>query len=247
MSEVEEKAKAQGWNPDYKGENAKSAEQFIEDGLKIAPIAAERVNKLTDDVAALTQSNKTLTDNISEFINGQHKVTAEAEKRGYDKAVGEIADKKRAAVAEGDTDTYDALDKEEKKLKKPEAAPTPKEKPKPNPEFDSWVKDNMWYANDSDLQAAADTYAEVLVKRKPALVGTPGFFKDVEKHIKLIFPDSFKASTPKLDTSENNGSRQEGKTGYSDLPPEAKKQCDRQCKLMKLDKKAWAASYFKGE
>ena len=51
---AEDKARAQGWRPqeEYNGnpDNWKTAEQFIEDGNKIAPIQKERNDRLTSEI-----------------------------------------------------------------------------------------------------------------------------------------------------------------------------------------------------
>lgn len=247
MSEIEEKAKSQGWNPDFEGPGAKTAEEFVRDGERIAAISSKNNKKLSEEIAGLKTTIETQNTNFSDFQKQQFKAIHEASKTGYDKAVKEIEEKQLAAVEDGDTDKYKELDKEKKDLKKP-VVTTPKaeEKPKVDPEFLTWHKDNSWYkaTNPDDVSMAADTYATALGKQQPGLVGAD-FYKAVEKHIKTVFPDKFSNQQSNLDTSEHSTQKKSGGKKYSDLPAELKKSCDLQCERMGLKREDWVKAYNK--
>lgn len=238
MTEIEDKAKAQGWTPkeNFKGDPDKwrTAEEFIKVGEGIQAVQSERNEKLLADIEDLRTDMKELTSQ-------QFKVIAEAKKKGYDDAVADLEKKQRAAAEEGDVDRYDKLAKEKQNLKKPEQPP-----PKIDPEFTQWHKENQWYKpnNPDPISMAADTYGMALMKQRPDLHGTE-YYKEVEKHIKLIFPDTFKPSNgDKLDTSEHR-SRSTGKKDYDSLPEEAKKACDMQVEKYGITQEGYVKQYFK--
>jgi len=247
MNEIEEQAKKQGWNPDFKGANAKTAEQFMEDGKNIAPIAAERNQKLLEEVEALKQSNLTLTNDMKGFLKDQHKRIHASEKRGYDKAIKEIEKKQLTAVEEGDTEEFKALEKEKKGLEKPKAPTTKTDTPKQNPELIKWHKNNPWFKIDSKgtavdaISAAAISYDIYLNSARPDLQGVDAL-KEVEKHIKLTFPGQFKAPDSKLDTSSHNSNNSGGK-GYKGLSKEEKAACDSQVTKGYCTQEEWVKSY----
>lgn len=233
---VEEKAKAQGWNPNYKGENAKSAEQFLKDGETIAPIVAERNNKLMEEVADLKKGMKELSDQ-------QWQVIREAKEEGYKKAMAEIEKKQLEAVEDGDVDKFKALEKEKKTIKKPEEKQPVKEQPKLDPVFVDWHKENTWYKPNSadEVSMAAEAYGQVLAQKRPDL-SPNDYYKTIEKHIKRTYPESFQKQTNKLDVSDNT--KQGGSSkGYDNLPPEAKKMCDMQVKKFGISKEDWVKNY----
>lgn len=236
MSEVEEKAKAQGWNPNYKGENAKTAEQFLKDGETIAPIVAERNNKLLEEVADLKKEMK-------ELSNQQWQVIREAREEGYKKALAEIEKKQLEAVEDGDVDKFKELEKEKKTIKKPEVKPPTKEQPALDPIFVDWHKENTWYRPGAadEVSMAAEAYGQILSQKRPDLQGKD-FYKTIEKHIKRTYPESFSNQTNKLDVSDNTKQSKASK-GYDSLPPEAKKMCDMQVKKFGISKEDWVKNY----
>jgi hypothetical protein len=247
MSEIEEKAKAQGWNPDYKGEKAKTAEQFLEDGKKIAPMQAERNEKLANEVMGLKAD-------IKELLENQHKVTAEARKQGYEKGLKKIKDKKIEAAAEADVEKVKALDKEEDKLRASYASETTTvtpNKPKMDPEFtDDWHPKNKWYK--PGTKDPATIYAEAIGKSlmdEGSRLSGKAFYNAVKKEVKLVFPDiEGKQPINKLDVSDHSSTPSSpGKKSYSDLPPEAKKACDMQVKKYGIKKDDYVKNYFEME
>jgi len=239
MPEIEEKAKAQGWNPDFKGENAKTAEEFLEVGNRIQAVQTERNNKLIADVAKLT-------DSLDEMKNQQFKVVHEARQESYKKAVADIEAKQLAAVATGDLTEFKALEKEKKAVKVPKVEPTAPAQPAADPIFTDWHKENTWYkANGSDdVSMSAEAYAQVLVSKRPDLKGAE-FYKEIEKHVKRVHPDQFGKASPKIDPGNQGGGggKATGKT-FTDLPPEAKKACESQVGEYGITKEGYAKSYF---
>lgn len=236
MNEVEEKAKKQGWNPDYDGPNAKTAEEFIADGERIAAIASKNNKKLEselEDVKGL----------LKEMQDQQFKTLAEAKQQGYQQALKEIEKQQRAAVEDADVEKFDELEKEKKNLKKPEVE-KPKKEPAIAPELKAWLKDNPWYNRDEDLTIAADVYAKSLARRNPDLDPTD-FYNKVGKRVKKMFPENFETERPNNVETPSKKTQSKGKKKYSDLPPEAKKACDRQVKTMGISQEDYVNEYFK--
>ena len=56
----EAEAKAQGWNPDYEGENKVDAKLFVEKGEKIAGILKSKNTRLEDRIQILESSNQAM-------------------------------------------------------------------------------------------------------------------------------------------------------------------------------------------
>lgn len=233
---VEEKAKVQGWNPDYDGPNRKTAEQFLEDGEKIAPVVAERNKKLMEDIASLKQDIKELSDQ-------QFKVIAEAKQKGYNDAMRELEEKQIEAVEEQDVEKFKALEEEKKKLKRPDIKKTNPEQ-KIDPDFTEWHKENTWYRAGSQdpISIAADAYGGFLVNSRPDLKGKD-FYKEVEKHIKTIFPDQFGKPDSKIEIGHSGSKKSKDKT-FDNLPPEAQKACKMQEKKFGIKREEYVKEYF---
>jgi hypothetical protein len=243
--QIEADAIAQGWNPNYTGENARTAEEFLEVGKKIPAVQSANNKKLLDKVSGLEIKIQEQNQLFKDFTSQQFKVVAEASKKAYDKAVKDIEAKQLKAVEDGDAEEYKALETEKKDLEKPAPAPKAPEPPKIDPVFTKWHKENSWYKpnGSDDLSMAAETYGKALLNRRPDLTG-PAYYKEVEKHIKTVFPDSFKTADPgKLDTGGHDP-KPTGKKGFKDLPKEAQKACNDFVKQGMMKQEEYVKSYF---
>lgn len=247
QGKIEAQAKAQGWNPDYKGENARTAEEFLQVGENISAVQAENNKKLLDKVESLESMVSQQNDTFKSFQAQQFKVIEESRQEGHDKAMKSIEKKQRTAAEEGDVEKYDALEAEKKAIKKP--APVADTAPKRDPEFTAWHKDNSWYnqARPDALTVAADNYGKFLLQERKDLTG-PAYYKEVEKHIKTVFSDQFKSADPgKIDAGNPGNPKPSGGKGYKDLPKEAKEACDMFVKQGLVSKEEYCKEYPWGE
>ena len=57
-----------GWNPDYEGKNAKSAQEFVESGEKITGIAVAKARKLETQLETLQSKIEDIERTKGEFV-----------------------------------------------------------------------------------------------------------------------------------------------------------------------------------
>lgn len=200
-AEAEEMAKNLGWKPkeEFAGppERWKPAKDFVTDGMNHLPILRKDLKVLSDRYSDLnTRYGQTTTE--LQAVRGQlQEVTpvltelrdraVEADKRGYDRAMADIATRQREAVETADTAAYDAAQRDRAALEKQK--PSEPAKPNgqtttgtgnggashlPNPDLqyvDQWTKsdERSWYRNDPELQAGAEAAHASLRRSKPAL------------------------------------------------------------------------------
>jgi len=216
---IEQQAEAQGWKADYNGPNAKTAEQFIEDGEKIAPIQKERNSKLVKDIARLEKK-------LDKFQDMHIKTIHATEKSAYDRAVLDLKKEQRNAAEEADADKVEAIQEKIDKLPKPETPKDEDKAPSITPEFIDWNAENDWYKSNKQMTAYADMlgeqYANDYDHTTPA--GRKSFLKRIEKDVKKVFKDNFgeqRSNFPDVETPSSGTTSKKGKD-FKSLPPEAK-------------------------
>jgi len=249
---LEARARRMGWVPkeEYRGpeDNWRSAEEFIEVGENELPVLKERLRKSDSQVVDLTRKIGDLEATMKEFAEHHSKV----EQRAQARAVKELKAEQRKAVEEGDTATFDKIDREiddlSKEISGGPQGKTKKKDPSPDddPAYQAWIRDNDWYNDDIDLTVYAEQVAPVIA-RKTGLEGR-AFYDEVAKAVKAKYPDKFtNTRRAKPSTVEGAGDiadeRKSGKKTYSDLPPEAKAACDRFVKQGLVTKEQYIKDY----
>lgn len=225
---IEQEAKAQGWVPqdEFKGDPSKwrSAEEFVERGKQITPILKERNEKLVRDIERLNSKLESQSEAVQELMQYYSK----AEQRAYQKAFNELKSKQREAVEVGDTEAYEAAEREIDELTKtpPPQPKAPKAQNEPPAEYFDFLEENKWYAEDRELAEYADFIGTRLVG---TVKSNKDFYAEVAKRVKARYPEKF--DNPKRSAAqavEGAGSPPKAKgRGYNDLPADAKAQCDR--------------------
>ena len=123
--DIEKQARTMGWVPkdEFKGDESrwKSAEDFVKDGEEILPILRERTKNLSIKFDEVSQK-LTRTEAALQKLAEHHKKTAQRE---YDKAVADLKNQQRQAVADNDVQTYDQINDQIDKLEKPESGDNP--------------------------------------------------------------------------------------------------------------------------
>lgn len=215
-AEVEE-ATAQGWRDDTDHPSYKEAWKFVEDGKNIAPIAAERNKKLERELAKNT-------DSVNQMRADFFKERKAAQEAGYQRAMDEIKEKQLVAVAEGDTDEYQNLERKKDRIKPPEPAqeqPRQQNEP-PDPVFTEWKDKNaQWYGVDTVLTGLADGVGKKIMDDNP-MYGID-FYTEVDRQVREIMPGKFSADT-RVQTVEGGDRRprRTGKKDFKSLPKDVK-------------------------
>lgn len=218
---AEDKAREMGWVPEaeFKGDPAKwrSAEEFVKAGESYLPILKDRIRKQDKELADLKRT-------ISDFAEHHSHV----EKKAFERALKELKSKQLEAVETGNTDAFVKIDKEIAELQA-DVRPVKKATDDPHdPVFEEWTDKNNWFKEDREMADYAEAIGAFLKKKNPNLVGMD-FLNEVTKSVKKEFPSKFQ--NPKRDSAPSvestSAPTRKGGKGYSDLPDEAKKACDR--------------------
>jgi hypothetical protein len=260
-----------GWLPKdrYKGkpENWIPADKYLERGEAILPILQANNRDLATSVTRMETENTQLKQQLkdaSEAIEGLKEFRSTLAKERAQEQKREITTAIVQARKDGDVDAEVTLTE---KLGEVTAAITEAAKPapkKPDPaaaitpqltaEAQQWMKENPWFGTDQRKTGyVAGLRAEWLATGKPLTsVSTPEFFTFVDTELAKMFdPNAERRGTQKVDgTNNSSGGDESGGKTYADLPPEAKKECDRMAakvvgpnKAYK-DKAAWQAVYL---
>lgn len=174
------KALDQGWKP---------KDQFdgLEDEFIDAPEFVRR-GELFSKIETQSKELKAVKRALEDFRVNQSKVREQA----VDRALKNLKQERRDAIAEGDTDKafaledeYDNVAAEKIKIAQEVARPAVQEV---NPEFADWTNTNSWYEKDTVMRAAADAIGFDLARggMTPSQV-----LKEVAKEIRKEFPHKF--------------------------------------------------------
>ena len=232
-------AKRQGWVPqeDYNGPEDKwvDADTFVKKGKEIN--------------ALLRKDNEFLKREVSEMKSTMmefKKFHADTEKRAYERAMSDLREQKKEAIAAGDGEKVlqvdDAID-ELKTARKEEKAATP---PPIDPAFVAWQEDNRWFGKDTELTAEANLIGEVVKRQNPSLIGSD-FLEEVTKRVKRMYPEKFtNANRSKPNPVEGSTAKPAGARGkgFNDLPPEAKAACQKFEKQNLVTREQYIKEYF---
>lgn len=252
-SEVE--ARKFGWVPqeEFAGppEKWRDAETFLERGKEINGFLRKDLNKLAD-------YNKKLEVELSELKQTMKEFAAfhqETEKRAYERAQRELREAKKQAIAEGDGERVIEIEEQQEKLKAidpdkkaPKVSETPVEiRPALQAQFDEWRTKNTWYGTDEDLSIYADAVGTKLRQTNPELIGAD-YLAAVEQKVKATFPQKFQRRQANVDGGGESGASASSKSKagkrYQDLPPEAKKACDKFVRDKLLTQEEYVKQYF---
>lgn len=181
-----EQATKQGWRDDPDHPQYKTAAKFIEDGEKIAPIAANNNKKLAKEVAEL---KGVIQGYGADIIKERHA----GEVAGYQKKTKELEARKNAAFDNDDIDELKVINREEKNLKPPEPLKVEQPaQPQPNAEFTGWLPNNKWYTGRSPMDKAMQAYADEQIEDvKGTVDNDPDFYAEISKRVREAFPTQF--------------------------------------------------------
>jgi len=241
LSQNEITALEQGWKPkeEWEGEEAdwRPAKEFVERGQLFKKIDDQKhqVADLKRTVDALKQHNDRIFD------------------LSYKKAVAELKDQKKAAIADEDIALLAEIDEKletvkedfeaEKQVRQQAPANT-----EPDPRFTTWLDTNAWYAQNAEMHDFADGLAAAYIARTGDR-DLGNVLKAVESKVKLAFPESFsntrKAQASKVEGVTPTRGKTDTKVRKSDLDEGTRKIMDTLVRSGAITEEKYLADYTK--
>lgn len=227
----ESEAREMGWVPedDFKGDkrNWRPAQEFVKRGEEFIPFLKADKKKLEAQLA----KERAEADKRIERLEKAQQRSIEALKKQHEKEVQQISVQMRKAVADGDVDAYERLEKQRDELAQQKIdAPD-----QSNPEAvqKDWMAKNDWYQSDFELNREATEYSQFLAQQNPE-ISLGDNLQKVEAYIKEKHPEKF-GGQPKRQPAANghaavdgggilNASPPRKATLFDKLPKEAKAQ-----------------------
>ena len=164
----EEQAHQFGWRPQEEWTGPKDkwvdAETFLkarEENLAIAKQDNKRLNEINRDLSKKLKRMEAMVEQVKGF-----------EARAYERAIADIKAEQRKAVELGDTEAFEALDKQADELRK--NAPRDEKPAKVSDDelretFEDWLIDNPWYAQGPQYDQAKAIFADRQIKALGAM------------------------------------------------------------------------------
>lgn len=211
---MEAEAHGQGWRPlaEYRGKPGawKTAKQFLEDGRNYLPFVQKENRVLKEQIGRMGTEMEGLRTEMTQTRKDMEKLldfSRKANQSGYDRAVKELKDRQREAVAAGDTTTFDAIEGQleemaDARAESVEERQEPEPQPQPNPgvtlpqEYQDFIAENPWFNTDRVLNSAMIAEHNAIIEESPGMT----LFDQLEKAKEAVvarFPKKFGvAETP---------------------------------------------------
>lgn len=222
--DYEAEARKHGWRPkdEFKGDPSKwaDAETFVRRADEVMPFLEKQNKALKREIDEMKRTMKQYSDFASK-----------AEERAYKQALSDIEARHNDAIETGDAAAAKRamadmreLDKEFK-AEKPEEPVSQDDQAARKAELAEWVEKTGWYGTDEAKTKYADLQAELMGPAENWPGGQKAWLAELAAKTERKFAD------PKPNAANPGGTRPgpRGNAGrsYGDLPPEAKRQCDR--------------------
>lgn len=245
--EVESRAREWGWVPkeDFKGNPDlwKDASEYVARGEELLPVLKANDRKLRAELSSL--KNKTAQQDreqaeMRESLKSLKEFNKEMATREVKEKKAVLKGQIKAAREENDVDAELELQEQFSSLKEPEEEPeqepTPPASGKTEPKIDpaqakvlkEWGKENPWFGADRKKTAMANAIADE-IRADPEHEGIQGReFLDLVAEKTAEFFDGPARSKVESGRGPGNGGGGGGSNkGYSQLPSDAKAQCDK--------------------
>jgi hypothetical protein len=240
-SQVEVLAGKMGWNPDYEGEGAKSAEQFILDSREIMDGMTKRMRNQGKQLEEMNLA-------VSELKN-HNETVYQLEVAKLKREIKTLKANRKEAIENGDTERVAEIDEQIEDLNN---VPAPKKATPATPqEFSDWHEKNEWYESDNELTEFANRLSAGF-KEDAVFQALPltKRLKKIEKLVKAEFPEKFEATqkpTPPAGGVEGGGKKVNSKKVYAlkDLPEDMQVSAKRFEKLGIMSVKDYIADQVK--
>lgn len=211
-----EKAQAGGWKPqeEWEGnpEDWVDAKQFNKNGEYI-----DHIKSLSSDHKKSQKQIAKLERELS-ILAEHHSKVAKIE---YEKAMKDLKDLKKEALANLDADRVMEIDDRIEELRESRIQEPKAQRQEPqsyNDVVNTWVESNPWYNSDQILRAAANGLVQEILAQDPdRKQDIDGVLEEVSKQLKVEFPNKFGTQRTRTTSSViepgNDGKKQT--TSYS--------------------------------
>ena len=229
-NEIEQIAMELGWNPDFKGDGAKTAKEFILNSRAIQDTQKHQNDRLRKQIESKDAEHRANAQKIYEHL----KAVRDAEVGRLQAEITDLKAQREQAIDDGDSKTVKRLDGKIDKMERS----IPPEPPKPvasAPNWDpaevtEWMTEREW-TKDPELGKFLDEYVSEFVEtRDGKIVRVKGdihrILNAAERKAKELYPEHFETKAkPKAPQVEGAKARPAGskKTTFDDLPSDAKK------------------------
>lgn len=208
--EVEARARRMGWKPqsEYRGppEMWHDAKEYIELGEVALPVMAARNKKLDRQVERLESRLGEQSTLLTDIVHRSRKV----EELAYNRAKAELEAERRAAVASGDTETFERADRQMQLLTPPAPAPEPAKPPTngngADPVIQAWRNENPWFDRDQEANVVAVGIHGMLSQQHQDW-SLEEKLAETKIRMKRLRPDLFESASREADQQNNNERR----------------------------------------
>lgn len=191
---IEARARAQGWKPleEYHGapDGWRDAETYLRRGEQELPLMRERNRDLERRFIALQRSR----DEDRLVLADMAERTRKSEERAYARARADVERERQEAVALGDTQRFDAAERQLKELDESKPAPPPPKPAAAPPEMGAvprevaeWGAKNPWFGSNPDLRERATRLHVDLLQSEPELSLTENLER-VTDSMRVLYP-----------------------------------------------------------
>lgn len=258
--DFESEAREMGWVPqdEWRGDPNRwsDAKTFVEKGETFIPFLQADRRKLQEKLEAKDAEFEQRLKRMEAMSTKRE----EAIKAQFDNELQRIRNEQRAAVADGDTEKFDALERQRESLSKQSADAFRVEDDEPADPHKSyekkvadWAAENPWYNENFELATKAENYSQFLMRRNPGMQLEDNLRMTAE-YIRKEHPEAYGGKPQRrspVDSGPQFNSAPNGRKpskGYKDLPREAQEaaQLDVSQGLFK-SKEEWAKEYWEND
>lgn len=185
-----EKALSSGWKPKEEWDGEGEWIDYKE--FNFRGELYDRIKSQTNKIRSQDQKLDHLQKALQKLGEHNQRI-AEME---YEKALKDLKSQRKAALEEGDYETFERLEDNLEELKQLKPEPIDLHDGTPSevniPELEAWRSENPWYASDPVMRGAADAVALDYVKRDPSAKADPArVLNHVTQEIRKKFPQEF--------------------------------------------------------
>ena len=225
--EAEKTARTLGWRPkeEFNGDGTKftDAKVFLDKANTNIPMLRENAKKIEQRNRMLEEKLNT----VNEQIQALTKRAEEADRLGYERAIRDIEARQRKAVAEGDVDAFDDLQKQKEALNVKTTPQTQTQKPIDINEqiaIQVFESQNPWFKADAELNQDMCGFVLGIKNRNPNMPMADVLEMAKQRTIKAN-PDKFtEQKANAVLSSGGNGA----KMSYASIPAAEKAGFDRE-------------------
>lgn len=181
-----------GFDPEYDGENKKTAEEFIRHGAKIQRSQSEKIKDLLGRVDGIATEFNKMQDNFNQTLTAQQ----EKHRQDLERQREDIESQMMTAVDEADTDRFKRLQKDLKDIDNQASKIVPKQNTNSAQEaFNKWIADKTWIKDGTpeakELMKAVTAWRIDNGHPTDKIVDPEKELAYAEQHLKKLYPEKF--------------------------------------------------------